>query len=133
MVAILDSTGAIGGLVTTKLTGVLGFSIINGNIFTVTETMVLGHYGYAELGLSLGYGFYQITDNLYNSMTDAQRRAMNSQFLDDCAALGANFIVEPNRVLIPYGFEKGSWLYYEILYLIEKGYQWLEDLSALVR
>ena len=125
--------GAGAGLTVTKLTGVLGFSIVNGYSFTVTETMVLGHYGYAELGSSLGYGFYQISDDMYNSMTDAQRWAMNSQFLNDCSNLGANFIVEPNRVIIPYGHEKGSWLYYEIAFLLEKGYQWLEDLSALVK
>lgn len=95
--------------------------------------MVLGHYGYSALGASLGYGFYEISDDLYYSMTDAQRWAMNSQFLNDCYKLGANFIVEPTRTISPTYNGNISYLYYEIQYLIDKGYQWLEDLSALVR
>jgi hypothetical protein len=58
---------------------------------------------------------------------------MNSQFLNDCCNLDANFIVEPTRVIAPYGTKLGSWLYYEIQFLLNKGYLWLEDLSALVR
>lgn len=59
---------------------------------------------------------------------------MNSQFLNDCMNLRANFIVEATRTISPKGLNGGiSWLYYEIMYLLEYGYQWLEDLSALVR
>ena len=42
-------------------------------------------------------------------------------------------IVEPTRTISPTYNGNVSWLYYEIQYLIDKGYQWLEDLSALVR
>lgn len=125
--------GAGAGALVTKATGILGLSIVKGNVFVVTKTMVLGHYGYAALGTSLGYGFYEISDALYYSMTDAQRWAINSQFLNDCYRLGANFIVEPTRTISPTYNGNVSWLYYEIQYLIDKGYQWLEDLSALVR
>ena len=125
--------GAGAGALVTKATGILGLSIVKGNVFVVTKTMVLGHYGYAALGTSLGYGFDEISDDLYYSMTDAQRWAMNSQFLNDCYRLGANFIVEPTRTISPTYNGNVSWLYYEIQYLIDKGYQWLEDLSALVR
>ena len=51
-----------------------------------------------------------VVDALYNSMTDIQRWAMNSQFLNDCCNLDANFIVEPTRVIAPYGTKLGSWL-----------------------
>ena len=128
--------GALGagvGALVTQATGVLGFSVVSGHVFTVTKTMVLGHYGYTSLATSLGYGFYQVSDELYNSMTNAQRWAMNSQFLADCAKLGANFIVEATRTISPVYRGNISYLYYEIQYLLGKGYIWLEDLSALVR
>ena len=125
--------GAGAGALVTKATGILGFSIVKGNVFVVTKTMVIGHYGYAALGSSLGYGYYQISDKLYNSMTNVQRWAMNSQFLQDCSKLGANFIVEPTRTIASTYNGNISYLYYEIQYLIDKGYQWLEDLSALVK
>ena len=67
-------------------------------------------------------------------MTDLQRWTMNSQFLNYCSKVGANFIVEATRVLAPLGTSNcGSYLYHEIEYLLSQGYQWLEDLSALVR
>ncbi len=125
--------GAGIGALVTKATGVLGYSIIKGNIFTVTKTMVIGHYGYASVATSLGYGFYQISSELYNSMNDIQRWEMNSQFLDDCAKLGANFLVEATRVISPIYNGMISYLYYEIEYLLQKGYVWLEDLSGLVK
>ena len=125
--------GAATGAIVTKVTGILGVSIIKGNVFVVTKTMVLGHYGYTSLGASLGYGFYEISDDLYYRMNDAQRWSMNSQFLQDCSNLGANFIVEPTRVIAPTYNGNISYLYYEIEYLIKRGYQWLEDLSALVK
>ena len=61
--------GAGAGALVTKATGILGFLIVKGNVFVVTKTMVIGHNGYAALGSSLGYGYYQISDDLYNSMT----------------------------------------------------------------
>ena len=128
--------GAVGagiGAAITNATRILGFSIVKGNVFTVTQTMVLGHRGYTALASSLGYGYYQISTALYNGMTDIERWAMNSQFLNDCYNLGANFIVEPSRVIAQYGTKYGSWLYHEIQFLLDKGYLWLEDLSALVR
>ena len=125
--------GAGAGALATQITGVLGFSVVNGNIFTVTNTMVLGHFGYTALASTLGYGYYQISDQLYNSMNHAQRWAMNSQFLADCVKLGANFIVEATRPISPLYKGNISYLYYEIQYLLEKGYMWLEDLSGLVK
>ncbi len=65
--------GAGVGALVSKATGILGLSIVKGNVFVVTKTMVLGHCGYAALGTSLGYGFYEISDDLYYSMTNAQR------------------------------------------------------------
>lgn len=41
--------GAGAGALVTKATGILGFSIVKGNVFVVTKTMVIGHYGYAAL------------------------------------------------------------------------------------
>ena len=125
--------GAGAGALATQASGILGFSVVNGHIFTVTETMVLGHYGYAALATSLGYGYYQVSDKLYNSMAPAERWAMNSQFLADCAKLGANFIVEATRTISPLFRGNISYLYYEIQYLMERGYIWLEDLSALIK
>ena len=58
---------------------------------------------------------------------------MNSQYLKDCAKLGANFLEEAKRVISPTYNGNISYLYYEIQYLLEKGYKWLEDLSALVK
>ena len=128
--------GALGygaGALVTKATGILGFSVFNGYIFTVTQTVVIGHYGYTDIAKSLGYGFYEIDDVLYKSLSHAQRWAMNSQFLADCSKLGANFLVEPTRVISPTFNGNISYLYYEIQYLLEHGYVWLEDLSALVK
>ena len=61
-------------------------------------------------------------------MTTIQRWTINSKFLDDCAKLGANFAVFPNRTIGP-----DSTLYAEINYLLELGYQWTTDLSELIR
>ena len=33
------------GALVSKVTGVLGFSIFKGHVFTITKTIVLGHYG----------------------------------------------------------------------------------------
>ena len=121
------------GALISKVTGVLGFSIFKGHVFTITQTIVLGHRGYTDIAKSLGYGFYEISNNLYNSLSSAQRWAMNSQYLKDCAKLGANFLVEAKRVISPTYNGNISYLYYEIQYLLEKGYMWLEDLSALVK
>lgn len=120
--------GYFAGFFITKATGVLGFSYINGQIFTITETIVLGHFPqYVELAKSLNLGHYQIPPELYNSMNDTQRWAMNSQYINDCMKLGANFLIEPNRVI-------SAWLYEEINLILQSGsYQWLEDFSALVK
>ena len=128
--------GAIGagvGALVTKATGVLGFSIFKGQIFVVNKTMVIGHCGYVSLANSLGYGYYQIEDALYDSLNATQRWSMNSQFLLDCSKLGADFLVEPTRVIAPTYNGNISYLYYEIEYLLKLGYKWLEDLSALVK
>ena len=66
-------------------------------------------------------------------MTNEQRWAMNSQFLADCSKLGSNFVVAPVRVIAPLYKGNISYLYYEIQYLIDEGYQWLEDLMELIK
>lgn len=53
--------------------------------------------------------------------------------LQDCSNLGANFIVEPTRTIASSYNGNISYLYYEIQCLIDKGDQWLEALSALVK
>ena len=121
------------GALVTKATGILGFSIFKGHIFTITQTIVLGHYGYTDIAKSLGYGYYEISQDLYNSLNAAERWAMNSQFLDDCTELGANFLVEATRTISATYNGNISYLYYEIQYLLEKGYVWLEDLYGLIK
>ncbi len=120
--------GALGyglGAIATHLTGISGLSFIKGNVFVVTKTIAIGHFpGYT----ATGYGYYQISKQLYDSMTPAQQWAMNAEYLDDCMSAGASFFVEPNRAI-----EATSWLYSEIQYLIDNGYKWLEDLSGLIR
>ena len=125
--------GAGAGALVTKATGILGFSIFKGHIFTITQTIVLGHYGYTDIAKSLGYGYYEISQDLYNSLNAAERWAMNSQFLDDCTELGANFLVEATRTISATYNGNISYLYYEIQYLLEKGYVWLEDLYGLIK
>ena len=128
--------GAIGygvGAMITQATGVLGFSIFKGQFFKITKTIVLGHRGYTDIAKVLGYGFYEIASGLYNSLTDAERWTMNSQYLNDCSKLGANFLVEAKRVISPSYNGNISYLYYEIQYLLQKGYVWLEDLSGLIK
>ena len=121
--------GGIGygaGALFSSATGILGFSVVKGNISVVTDTIVIGHFGYA--GVASGYGYYQISDSLYKSLTPAQQWMYNSTYLRDCASLGSNFLVEPNRSI-----EASSALYSEVAFLIDWGYRWLEDLSALVK
>jgi hypothetical protein len=123
--------GAIGygaGALFSSATGILGFSVVEGNIFVVTDTIVIGHFGYAGVASGYGYGYYQISDSLYKSLTPAQQWMYNSTYLRDCATLGSNFLVEPNRSI-----EASSALYSEVAFLIDWGYRWLEDLSALVK
>jgi len=127
--------GAIGatagyGLATiiSNSTGVLGFSYIEGNLFAITKTTVIGHFGYTALGTSLGYGFYEIPQKLYTSLSPATRLSYNMRYIYDCYRLGSNFVVEPNRTI-----DSASALYSEVSYLVQLGYQWLEDLTALVR
>lgn len=121
--------GALGvGALVTKATGVQDFSIVKGLVFVIAKTKIIVYYGYVPLATVLGYGYYQISEQLYESIDKIQRWAMNSQFLVDCTKLGANFIVEPNRAI-----GASSWLYHEIAFLVERGYKWLEDLSALVK
>ena len=66
-------------------------------------------------------------------MIATQRWVMNSQFLLDCSNLGANFLVEPTRVIASTYNGNISYLYYEIEYLLKLGYKWLEDLTGLVK
>ncbi len=126
--AVGAALGYAGASAFSSATGILGFSIVKGNIFVITDTIVIGHFGYASVGSGLGYGYYQISDELYNSLTPAEQWLYNSTYLKDCVTLGANFIVEPNRSI-----EASSTLYSEVALLIDWGYRWLEDLSALVK
>ena len=57
--------GYTGGWVFTKLTGILGLSIINGNVFIITDVIVLGHFSnYVTTANELGYGYYQISESI---------------------------------------------------------------------
>ena len=120
--------GAGAGHFVSALTGIKGLSFIGGHIFAIKDTIALGHFGYVAMAGELGFGFYQISPAEYESMTTIQRWTINSKFLDDCAKLGANFAVFPNRTIGP-----DSTLYAEINYLLELGYQWTTDLSELIR
>ncbi|MDE6947142.1 MAG: hypothetical protein K2P14_08170, partial [Anaeroplasmataceae bacterium] len=120
--------GAGAGYSVSTLTGIKGLSFIGGHVFLIKDTIALGHFGYVAIAGEFGFGFYQISPAEYEAMTIAQRWAMNSKFLDDCAKLGANFAVFPNRTIGP-----DSTLYAEINYLLELGYQWTTDLSELIR
>lgn len=134
MLGVVDGgivCGALGagvGYSVTALTGIKGLSFIGGHVFLIKDTIALGHFGYAAIAGESGFGFYQISTTEYESMTDVQRWAMNSQYLDDCAKLGANFAVFANRTIGP-----DSTLYYEVNYLLELGNQWTSDLSELIR
>ncbi len=123
--------GALGagvGHFVSALTGIKGLSFLGGHIFAIKDTIALGHFGYVAMAGEFGFGFYQISPADYESMTAIQRWTINSKFLDDCAKLGANFAVFPNRTIGP-----DSTLYAEINYLLELGYQWTTDLSELIR
>ena len=120
--------GAGAGYSVSALTGIKGLSFIGGHVFLIKDTIALGHLGYAAMAGEFGFGFYQISNAEYEAMTTAQRWAMNSKYLDDCAKLGANFAVFANRTIGP-----DSTLYKEINYLLSLGYQWTTDLSELIR
>lgn len=93
----------------------------------VGSIAVLGSYPqYIAKAIEIGASFFQIPMDAWDNMTEAQRWAANTAFLDQAIANGATFLVESAKAI-----RDSSFLYREIQYLLDHGYKWLEDLSGL--
>ena len=89
---------------------------------------VLGRYpAYVNTAKDLRANFLNFAEGTWDKLTDAQRWAVNKQFLDDAIARGDSFklasLVEEAKA--------GTYLRKELEYLISLGYQVLGD--ALVK
>ena len=99
-------------------------ALAEANITNSGKTM-LGHYpGYITKATAKGASYFNI-GKAWDSLTQAERLAANSHFLDKIAAAGDQVLLS-----VPKGqIKAGSWLEWEIKYLESKGYKWINQWS----
>ena len=123
--------GAVAAPAIVGVTGVAGVSVTSAGISTVAvgSTAVIGSFpGYVAKANEVGARFFQVPINTWNKMTSAEQWRANKAFLDTAISKGSVFLVEAASAI-----KDGSYLQKEINYLLQNGYQWLDDLSALVK
>lgn len=115
--------GALGasiGAIVTKATGVIGLSITKYSILPIKSVTVLGNMpGYISAATATGSGYYLISENLWQSMSEAQRWANNMQYLIDANKLGSQFALVPDWVV-----KAGTTFWREFQFLLEQGIPW---------
>lgn len=84
--------------------------------------------GYKLFGESIGAKYLNISDDMWKSMSDNERWAVNQKFLDDAIARGDVFILSHSDEFAT----KGSFFRKELDYLSEKGYRLSEDGLRLI-
>ena len=109
--------GAGIGALITKATGVVGLSITKYSIIPIKSVTVLGNIPtYSTAAIATGSGYYQISNQLYNSLSSADRLANNLQYIADANSLGSQFAIIPEYVI-----KSGYTLWEELNYLIQNG------------
>ena len=115
--------GALGagiGAIVTKATGIIGLSITKYSILPIKSVTVLGNMpGYISAATATGSGYYLISENLWQSMSEAQRWANNMQYLIDANKLGSQFALVPDWVV-----KAGTTFWREFQFLLEQGIPW---------
>jgi hypothetical protein len=90
---------------------------------------VIGHYPeYVQLAEKTGAKFFNIPKAIWSRMSAADRWAANVKFLDRGIAQGATFRLATSLEKV----RRGSSLEREISYLLNRGYQFIKDGSALI-
>ena len=118
--AVGGALGAGGAALVTKLTGIVGISITGGKVLAVKAVTLLGSIpGYVEAARRIGAGCFNIPEEAYKAMSEAQQWATNAQYIDDAIALGSKFVVYAEKVV-----KTTSVLWNEINQLIERGIAW---------
>ena len=113
--------GAGVGALTTKITGVVGFSITKYSIIPIKSVTVLGNMpGYIAAATTTSSGFYKIAEQLWTNLSDVQRWANNMQYLKDAYALGSQFVLVPDWVI-----NAGTTFWKEIQYLVNNVIPWI--------
>jgi len=89
-----------------------------------------GIQGYEKVAAEMGYNSFQVSDEVWNAMSKAERYAMNMKFLDDVVAAGDQIIFS-HRVSAISG-EVGMFRE-ELEYLSKKGYHLAADGLGMVK
>lgn len=109
--------GAGAAALVTKATGITGLSITKYSIIPIKSVTVLGNIPtYSSAAIATGSGYYQISTQLYNNLSSADRLANNLQYLADANSLGSQFAIIPEYVI-----KSGYTLWEELNYLIQNG------------
>ena len=110
------------GALITKATGVLGFSITKYSIIPVKNVTVLGHFNtYRKIAKTVNAGTYHVSDFWYKHLRSIGKEWVNNlQYLIDATALGTQFVIAPEYVVL----ENGT-LWQEIQYLITNNIPWI--------
>jgi RHS repeat-associated protein len=91
------------------------------------DTRVIGTFPqYLDLAEQLGAKRFSVPPQVWEQMTDAERIAANTKFLDRGIAAGANF-VSTMRIRDVMRTKDHPWLRYEVEYLLNAGYQIADD------
>ena len=92
--------------------------------------IVLGHYpAYISKAREVGARVFSIPTNIWNKMSASMQWAANRRFLDRAIARG-------DRITLATSIDKikpGSYYERELLYLIDKGYEWNKAENAMIR
>ena len=117
--------GALGygaGMIITKATGIIGFSITQYSVIPIKNITLLGHIEtYRQLAKSIGAGVYHIPNIIYQYLkTRGIEWTNNLQYLIDANSLGTQFVISPEFVV-----RSDGTLWKEIQYLISKMIPWI--------
>jgi hypothetical protein len=88
------------------------------------------HPEYLELAERIGAKAFNIPPRIWERMSEAERLSANTKFLDRGIAAGEKFLSTMRISEVLAG--KGSWLKYEVQYLLNAGYQVAADGSTLI-
>jgi hypothetical protein len=125
--AIWMSTGGLG--VSSAFPRQIGRPLREGVDEFFGPTVVLGRTGkYERMADDMGAAYFKLSDDDWLALTPKERRALNRAFLDEAvAANAAIFLASPVQ-----GLKRDTMLYWELKYLVRKGYSITVDQTMLV-
>ncbi|MDO9620866.1 MAG: pre-toxin TG domain-containing protein, partial [Moraxellaceae bacterium] len=126
----VEGAGIVAGMIPGGKLGVKGVANVVANTAGNTGKTVLGHFPeYKNLAESIGARRFNIPENVWNKMSEAERWGANQKFLDRMITRGDDIILStPLDKVRP-----GSYFARELEYLGGKGYRPSADGSRLIR